>query len=157
MHSYIYQIGLKPFNEGETLDPENIIEGNDVYFAYAYDFDSEERLKAIEDLMNNVLPNGMFTLTADNNLVYNGGFRIWRKSYFDGIMSTAKTLTPANVMDEYGNILTLKKKVTNPLNTDCLFVCGGICADKSIKLMRIVDLLDKGDVLYIGSVLGYHN
>ena len=72
-------------------------------------------------------------------------------------MSTAKTLTPANVMDEYGNINTLNKKIINPLNTACLFVCGGICADKSIKMMRIVEGLDKGDILYIGSVLGYHN
>ena len=157
MHSYIYQIGLKPFNKGEALDPENILEGNDVYFSYAYDLDSEERLKAIENLVINLLPKGMFTLNANKTLTYNGGFRIWRKSYFDSIMSTAKTLTPANVMDEYGNINTLKKKVTNPLNTACLFVCGGICADKSIKLMRIVEGLDKGDILYIGSVLGYHN
>lgn len=157
MHSYIYQIGLKPFHEGEALDSDNILEGNDVYFSYAYGLDSEERLKAIEDIVINVLPKGMFTLNADKTLTYNGGFRIWRKSYFDSIMSTAKTLTPANVMDEYGNINTLKKKVTNPLNTACLFVCGGICADKSIKLMRIVEGLDKGDILYIGSVLGYHN
>ena len=100
MHSYIYQIGLKPFDKSEALDPEIIIEGNDVCFSYAYDLDSEERLKAIEDIVINVLPNGMFTLNADKTLTYNGGFRIWRKSYFDSIMSTAKTLTPANVMDE---------------------------------------------------------
>lgn len=157
MHSYIYQIGLKPFDKGEALDSENILEGNDVYFSYAYDLDSEERHKAIEDIVINVLPKGMFTLNADKTLTYNGGFRIWRKSYFDSIMSAAKTLTPANVMDEYGNINTLNKKITNPLNTACLFVCGGICAEKSIKLMRIVEGLDKGDILYIGSVLGYHN
>ena len=157
MHSYNYQIGLKPFNKGEALDPENILEGNDVYFSYAYDLDSEERLKAIENLVINLLPKGMFTLNANKTLTYNGGFRIWRKSYFDSIMSTAKTLTPANVMDEYGNINTLNKKITNPLNTACLFVYGGICADKSIKLMRIVEGFNKDDVLYIGSVLGYHN
>ncbi len=157
MHSYIYQIGTKPFPEEEHLTPENVFEGNDIFLDYTYDLTSEERLEAIENLVENVLPKGMFTLSTDNNLNYNGGFKIWRKSYYDGIMSAVKTLTPSNVMDEYGNILALKGAVTNPLNTVSLFECGNGIVNTSIKLMRMIEGLNKGDILYIGSILGYHN
>lgn len=157
MHSFIYQIGKKPFTEGGILDPENVYEGSDIFLSYTYPLDTEEREEAIESLVMNILPKGMFTLNADNNLSYNGGFKIWRKLYFDGIMSAVKGLTPANIMDEYGNILALKGAVSNPLNTVSLFECGNGIVGKSIGLMRMVESLSKGDILYIGSILGYHN
>ena len=70
-------------------------------------------------------------------------------------MSAVKTLTPANVMDEYGNILILKGAISPPEYRQILCMCSGAVV-RSIKLMQTVDGLNKGDVLYIGSVLGYH-
>lgn len=157
MHCYIYQIGTEPFAEGGTLNPENVYEGNGIFLSYTYGLDAEERDEAIENLVANVLPKGMFTLNADNNLIYNGGFKIWRKSYFDEIMFATKRLTPANVMDEYGEMQVLNGAITNPLNTASLFECGNGIVVRSIKLMRMIEKLDKGDILYVGSVLGYHN
>ena len=103
----------------------------------------------------------MFTSTDENALTYNGGFAIWRKSHFDNIKAISAELTPANVMKWNGPIGQLKKAIINPLGTDALFVTefyGGVgTAERSADLMDIIARLKKGDRLYIGAILGYHN
>lgn len=109
----------------------------------------------------NILAKGMFTPTDENALSYNGGFAIWRKSHFDNIKSISAELTPANVMKWNGPIGLLKKAIINPLGTDALFVTefygGAGTAERSADLMDIIARLKKGDRLYIGAILGYHN
>lgn len=55
----------------------------------------------------------------------------------------------------------LKKAIINPLGTDALFVTefygGAGTAERSADLMDIIARLKKGDRLYIGAILGYHN
>ena len=99
----------------------------------------------------------MFSLNPDMTLTYNGGFPMWRKSYFDSVMKVTKSITPANVMDEYGTMRVLKRSILNPFNTANLFECGETTAGKSIELMRMVATLSKGDKLYFGAVIGYHS
>jgi len=103
----------------------------------------------------------MFTPTNENALAYNGGFAIWRKSHFDNIKAISAELTPANVMKWSGPIGQLKKAIVNPLGTAALFVTefygGAGTAECSAVLMDIVSELKKGDRLYLGAILGYHN
>lgn len=55
----------------------------------------------------------------------------------------------------------LKKAIINPLGVDALFVTefygGAGTAERSADLMDIIARLKKGDKLYIGAILGYHN
>ena len=116
-----------------------------------------ERETAIKKLVEQTLPKGMFSLKPDLTITYNGGFLIGRKSYFDSVIKVTKSITPANLMDEYGTIRILKRSILNPFNTPNLFECGDTTAEKSIEFMRVVSNLSKGDKLYFGAVIGYHS
>ena len=69
MHSYIYQIGLKPFNEEKLLDPDTLDVGENSLLDYAYDISAEIRAVNIRILVETILPAGMFTIDSDNNLI----------------------------------------------------------------------------------------
>ena len=68
-----------------------------------------------------------------------------------------KVLTTANTMGNGRQHSDLKHALDNPLNTVRLFECGDGEIEYSISIMHLVDGLNKGDKLYVGSVLGYHN
>lgn len=157
MHSYIYQIGTKPFTEEKLLDSDTLEVGENSLLDYAYDISAETRAVNIRILVEAILPAGMFTVDSDNNLIYQGGFKIWRKTYFDKVKNLTKALTPANIMGNGRQLSDLKHALDNPLNTVRLFECGDGEIEYSISIMRMVDGLSKGDKLYVGSVLGYHN
>ena len=157
MHSYIYQVRTAPLSENDILDSDNIKEGESVFLDYTYDIEESERETAIKKLVEQTLPKGMFSLNPDMTLTYNGGFPMWKKSYFDSVMKVTMSITPANVMDEYGTMRVLKRSFLNPFNTANLFECGETTAEKSIELMRVVANLSKGDKLYFGAVIGYHS
>ena len=103
MHSYIYQIGTKPFTEEMLLDPDTLEVDENSLIDYAYDISAEIRAVNILILVETILPAGMFTVDSDNNLIYQGGFKIWRKVYFDKMKNLTNALTPANIM---GNMLS---------------------------------------------------
>lgn len=157
MHSYIFQMRTAPLSENDFLDSDNIKEGESVFLDYTYDIEESERETAIKNLVEQTLPKGMFSLNPDMTLTYNGGFPMCKKSYFDSVMKVTKSITPANVMDEYGTMRTLKRSILNPFNTANLFECGETTAEKSIELMRVVATLSRGDKLYFGAVIGYHS
>ncbi len=157
MHSTIYQIGTKPFTEEQLLDPDTLEVGENSLLDYAYDISAEVRAVNIRILVETILPAGMFTIDSDNNLIYQGGFKIWRKTYFDKVKNLTNALTPANIMGNGRQLSDLKHSLDNPLNTVRLFECGDGEIKYSISIMRLVDGLNKGDKLYVGSVLGYHN
>lgn len=54
-------------------------------------------------------------------------------------------------------LLALNKTILNPLKTSVLFECGNGVLEQSLAVMSMVEHLKIGDVLYIGSVLGYHD
>ena len=157
MHSYIYQIGLKPFSEERLLTSDKIEVGDMSLFDYTYDIDEKSRAINIRILVDTILPAGMFVTDTDNNLIYQGGFKVWRKSYYDNVKSCSKALTPANIMGSGNALRNFNKAFHNPLNSVRLFKCGAGSPEQSIAFMRMVEGLKKGDVLYVGSVLGYHN
>lgn len=129
--------------------------------SYVCENSEDGRKFDIRFLLEHILPKGMFTSTDENALTYNGGFAIWRKSHFDNIKAISAELTPANVMKWNGPIGQLKKAIINPLGVDALFVTefygGAGTAERSADLMDIIARLKKGDRLYIGAILGYHN
>ena len=161
MHSTIYQICIKPIAESDYLRIDNIVAGEMASIFYVYDNTEEGREHDIKNLVENILPKGMFTLSAEDTLTYNGGFNMWKKSHFDHIKELSAKLTPANVMKWSGPIEQLKKAISNPLGTNALFVTefygGGGTAECSAYFMDMVSGLKKWDKLYLGAILGYHN
>ena len=161
MHGTIYQISTEPIAERDLLHIDNIIAGEMASISYVNENDEDGRKFDIKCLVEHILPKGMFTLSDENTLTYNGGFNMWRKSHFDKIKSLTAQLKPANVMKYNGPIGELKKAIVNPLGTTVLFVTdfygGGGTAECSADLMDMVSTLSKGDTLYLGAFLGYHN
>lgn len=161
MHSTIYQISTEPIAEKDLLRIDNIVAGEMASISYVYDNPEEGREHDIKNLMELILPKGMFTLTEEDILTYNGGFGMWRKAHFDNIKALSAQLKPANVMKYKGPIGELKKAIVNPLGTAALFVTdfygGAGTAECSADLMDMVSELKKGDKLYLGAILGYHN
>ncbi len=159
MHSIIYQISTKPFSEENQLDPDAIADNikNTNLLDYAYDINDKVRAINIRILVETILPIGMFDIDAENNLIYKGGFNSWREEYYESVMKCTKSLTPANIMGEGRKLLVLNKAILNPLKTAVLFECGNGIVEQSLAIMSMVEHLEIGDVLYIGSVLGYHD
>lgn len=161
MHGTIYQISTEPIAERDLLHIDNIIAGEMASISYVNENNEEGRQFDIKCLIEHILPKGMFTLSAENTLTYNGGFNMWKKTHFDNIKSISAQLTPANVMKWNGPIGQIKKAVVNPLGTNALFVTdfygGGGTAECSADLMDMVSELKRGDKLYLGAILGYHN
>lgn len=161
MHSTIYQISTEPIAERDLLRIDNIVAGEMASISYVCENDEDGRNFDIKHLVEHILPKGMFTISDDNALTYNGGFNMWKKSHFDKIKALSAQLKPANVMKYNGPIGELKKAITNPLGTAALFVTefygGAGTAECSADLMDMVSELKKGDKLYLGAILGYHN
>jgi len=159
MHSIIYQIGTNPFSEENILDPDAIADNikNTNLLDYAYDISEKVRAINIRILVETILPIGMFDIDAENNLIYKGGFKLWREEYYDSVMKCTKSLTPANIMGEGRRLLALNKAILNPLKTSVLFECGNGIVEQSLAVMSMIEHLEIGYVLYIGSVLGYHD
>lgn len=161
MHSTIYQVSTEPIAERDLLRIDNIVAGEMASISYVSENDEDGRKFDIKCLVEHILPKGMFTLSDENTLTYNGGFNMWKKSHFDKIKALSAQLKPANVMKYSGPIGELKKAIVNPLGTAALFVTefygGSGTGECSADLMYMVSELRKGDKLYLGAILGYHN
>ena len=95
MHSTIYQIGTEPIAETDFLRIDNIVAGEMASISYVSENNEDGRNFDIKCLVERIFPKGMFTLTDDNTLTYNGGFTMWRKSHFDNIKALSVQLTPS--------------------------------------------------------------
>ncbi len=157
----IYQISSNPILKDELLDIDRISEGEAVSISYVRP-SNEERLSDITYLVENILPEGMFTIEDDHTLIYNGGYEEWAKSLCGDIQHITNHLTPANILSWIESpIHLLKKTILNPLNTYSLFVIdfyvGTGTAEQSAELMGLVKDLKAGDKVYVGSILTFHN
>ena len=156
MFSTIFQLSNRPIEKREYIGIEHVGQGD---MDYTCEIDNEDRKREIKNLAGRILPEGMFTLNADETLAYNGGFTEWRKTYLDLIRKRTDALTEKNIMEWAGTAYHLQKAILNPLATDCLFItefCDGHgTAERSRELMRLVETLAAGEKLYIGAVIGY--
>ena len=161
MHSIIFQISDRPIAKEEHIGIDHIEGGDMTSFDYAYEISEEERKKCIRDIVERILPKGMFTLGEDGEtLVFQGGFTEWRKSYLDIIRGKVEEIDEENIMKWVGPAYQLQKAILNPLDTDALFITdfanGYGLAERSRELMTMIGNLQTGERLYIGAVMGYH-
>ena len=109
MFSTIFQLSNRPIEKREYIGIEHVGQGDMVFMDYTCEIDNEDRKREIKNLAGRILPEGMFTLNADETLAYNGGFTEWRKTYLDLIRKRTDALTEKNIMEWAGTAYTFRK------------------------------------------------
>ncbi len=160
MHAKVYQITKQRVSEDNILNENTLEQGDSSDYDYCSEISSEDRAEMIENLVNNVLPKGMFTLVGTDELVFNGGAKEWLEKWVKDIHDKAEVVNAENVTDWIGAAYQLKKVLKNPLMTDHHFYLSDdttqTYAEPSVELMRMVCKLKEGTHLYIGGVIDYH-
>ena len=77
----------------------------------------EERKFHIDNLINNILPKGMFELVSDDTIRYNGGADKWKEEFVATLQEKAKAVTTENCTLWIGEVYQLEKYLKNPLDT----------------------------------------
>ena len=80
MHSKIFQITETRVSKDNYLNEDTLTQGDDSFFDYCAEIDDEERQFHIDNLVNNILPKGMFELVSDDTIRYKGGAERWREA-----------------------------------------------------------------------------
>lgn len=154
MHSSIFEIRTERIEREDWMTEDVLYD--DANIDYVEPFDDEQRKEEIKGLVNDVLPQGMFTLVGDDVLVYNGGAEEWEKKMAAEIRKKAATIGD----DIYGWSSTYRetrKLMNNPLDTTYRFVLwNNTISDNSYELMYMVSTLKEGEKLYVGAVFDYH-
>lgn len=160
MHSKIFQITQTRVNKDNYLNEDTLSQGDDGFFDYCAEIDDEERKFHIDNLVNNILPKGMFELISDDTMRYNGGAEQWRENFVTDIRRRAEAITPDSVQDWIGPVYQLEKFLKNPLDTAYWFYLNGerwqSYAEQSYEFLRQVCEFEPGTILYISGIIDYH-
>ena len=159
MHSKIFQISTTRVEKDNYLNEDTLQQGEGSFYDYCANIGDEERKEDIGYLVEYALPKGMFELTSDDTIRYNGGIEQWKEEFVANIHKKAEAITTEN-MQEYMPIYNLKEALQNPLNTGYHFYLDGdgcqTFAEPSFAFMEFVCTLEPGTTLYIGGVIDYH-
>ena len=160
MHSKIFQITEEKPLKDNILNDCTLEQGDRHYYDYCSEIDEEERKSHNDNLINNILPKGMFELVSDDTIRYKGGAERWREDFIADIRSRAEALTPESVQDWIGPVYQLEKFLKNPLDTAYWFYMDeeGLQsnAEQSYEFLRQACEFKPGTLLYIGGVIDYH-
>ena len=160
MQIKIFQITEEsPLNDN-ILNDCTLEQGDGHYYDYCSKIDEEERKSHIDNLINNILPKGMFELVSDDTIRYNGGADKWKEEFVATLQEKAKAVTTENCTLWIGEVYQLEKYLKNPLDTGYQFYMDEQCingaAEQSYEFLRMVSQLVPGTLLYIGGVIDYH-
>lgn len=161
MHSRIFQIAASRIDKENYLNEMSIEVGANTGVDYTAEISRELRQQAIESLVNQWLPKGMFSHgTEPDTMVYNGGVDEWvRTEWLPQIRKHAANLSTHNVFKNL-NLFKMERLIDNALDLGTLFyLCDDnyqSYAEKSTAFMEFVNGYPEGTVFYIGGVLDYH-
>lgn len=160
MHGKIFQITEKKAGKYGYLNEDTLEQGDGHYYDFCSEIDDEQRKFHIDNLVNHILPKGMFDLVSEGTIRYNGGADKWKEQFVSLIQSKAQQVTTDNCTEWIGAVYQLEKALKNPLATAYQFYMdeqGAECqAEQSYEFLRRVSLLEPGTLLYIGGVIDYH-
>ena len=69
MHGIVYQISTEPVDLDDYISEDTVSVGDMAVFDYLYDTEKEVRQERIHNLVENVLPKGMFTIAPDGEAI----------------------------------------------------------------------------------------
>lgn len=160
MHSKIFQITETRVDKDNYLNENTLEQGDGHYYDYCSEIDEEERKSHIDNLINNILPKGMFELVSDDTIRYNGGADRWKEEFVATLQEKAKAVTTENCTLWTGEVYQLEKYLKNPLDTGYQFYMDeyGVngYAEQSYSFLQTVSQFEPGKSLYIGGVIDYH-
>lgn len=160
MHSTIFQITTEKVEEKDALLNEDTLQQGDCSdLDYCSDIDEDDRKERIECLVNEILPEGMFTLIDENTIRYNGGVDAWLEEWVKLINEKCALVTAGNIR-EWSTLYYLKEAIDNPLDAGSRFYddnsgCSSY-SEKSGEFMKSLNDLEAGTLLYVGGVIDYH-
>ena len=160
------KIELEALYQNALIDKENYLnedtlnQGDNSFYDYCADISDEERKEEITNLVNSILPKGMFELVSEDTIRYTGdGMEQWKEKYVAEIRKKADAITVEN-MFEWSSTYYLKQAIDNPLDTGYHFYLNGdgcqSFAEPSFEFMLFVSSLEPGTLLYVGGVIDYH-
>lgn len=161
MHSRIFQIADTQIEEDNFIDEMTIEVGATTSVDYTAEISEDERRLAIECLVNEWLPTGMFSLgTEPDTIVYNGGLEEWvRKEWLPKIRRHAETLSTHNVFRDF-KLYRMERVLDNTLDSGTLFYLSEdnyqSYAERSTAFLEYLNGFSAGQIFYIGGVLDYH-
>ena len=160
MHSRVFQISTTQIDKENYLNEDTLNQGDNSFYDYCADISDEERKEEITNLVNSILPKGMFELVSEDTIRYTGdGMEQWKEKYVAEIRKKADAITVEN-MFEWSSTYYLKQAIDNPLDTGYNFYLNGdgcpSFAEPSFEFMLFVSSLEPGTLLYVGGVIDYH-
>ena len=160
MHSRVFQISTTQIDKENYLNEDTLNQGDNSFYDYCADISDEERKEEITNLVNSILPKGMFELVSEDTIRYTGdGMEQWKEKYVAEIRKKADAITVENML-EWNSTYYLKQAIENPLDTAYHFYLDGegyqSFAEPSFELMQFVCSIEPGTLLYIGGVIDYH-
>lgn len=159
MHSRIFQIATERIAKENYLNEDTLIQGDNSPYDYCANIDEAERKENIACLVEYALPKGMFTLTSEDTMRYEGGMERWKEEYVANVRRKAEAVTVEN-MWKWSTTYDLRQAIENPLDIGFQFYLDGdgcqTFAERSFAFMDFVNSLEPGATLYIGGVIDYH-
>ncbi len=117
MHSKIFQITRTRVDKDDYMNEDTLMQGDDSFSIIVPRLTTKNARYHIDNLVNNILPKGMFELVSDDTIRYNGGAAQWREEFVADIRSRAEAITPESVQEWIGPVYQLEKFLKNPLDT----------------------------------------
>lgn len=114
MHSKIFQITQKRVEKDCYLNEDTLMQGAGSFFDYCGEIDEEERQLHIENLVNGVLPKGMFEFVSKDTIRYLGGADEWKQNFAKAVRLKAEDVIPEKVQEWIGPVYQLEKFLKNP-------------------------------------------
>ena len=125
MHSRVFQISTTQIDKENYLNEDTLNQGDNSFYDYRADISDEERKEEITNLVNSILPKGMFELVSEDTIRYTGdGMEQWKEKYVAEIRKKADAITVEN-MFEWSSTYYLKQAIDNPLDTGYHFYLNG--------------------------------
>ena len=125
MHSRVFQISTTQIDKENYLNEDTLNQGDNSFYDYCADISDEERKEEITNLVNSILPKGMFELVSEDTIRYTGdGMEQWKEKYVAEIRKKADAITVEN-MFEWSSTYYLKQAIDNPLDTGYHFYLNG--------------------------------
>lgn len=82
MHSYIFQISKNPISKENYLSADAAFERAERHACFACEVDDTKRREAINGLVSEWPPSGLFEGNEDGSFTYLGGYQKWVNDFF---------------------------------------------------------------------------
>ena len=100
MHSRVFQISTTQIDKENYLNEDTLNQGDNSFYDYCADISDEERKEEITNLVNSILPKGMFELVSEDTIRYTGdGMEQWKEKYVAEIRKKADAITVENMFE----------------------------------------------------------